>query len=160
MHKGVIIMNSYDFLLSEADDLNIITKEKNLYSSDGRIKGNKIAIRKGLTTTEKVCTLAEELGHYHLTVGNILDQTNLNNSKQEHVARMWSYNKLIGLQGFIDAFEHHCINLYETAEYLGVTEEFLIETINAYMHKYGSYIKHKEYIIEFNFNSVGVIKKI
>lgn len=153
-------LNSYDFLLSEADNLNIITKEKDLWSSDGRINGNKIAIRKGLTETEKTCVLAEELGHYHLTAGNILNQTNLNNCKQEHIARMWSYNKLIGIQGFIDAFEHHCTNLYETAEYLDVTEEFLIETINAYMHKYGSYIKYEEYIIEFNFNSVGVIKKI
>lgn len=32
------------------------------------------------------------------------------------------------------------------------------DTINAYMHKYGCYIKHKNYIIEFGYNSVGVIK--
>ena len=32
------------------------------------------------------------------------------------------------------------------------------DTINAYMHKYGCCIKHKNYIIEFGYNSVGMIK--
>ena len=68
-------------------------------------------------------------------------------------------NKLIDLQGFINAFEHHCANLYETATFLGVTEQFLADTINAYMHKYGCYIKYKNYVIEFGFNSVNVIKQ-
>lgn len=153
-------MNSYEALLSEADGLNLITKEKDLLSSDGRIKNNRIAIRKGLTDTKKKCVLAEELGHYHTSSGIILDMNNTSNRKQEHIARMWSYDKLIGLQGFIDAFEHHCQSLHEVAEFLEVTVEFLIETINAYMRKYGSYIKYKEYIIEFGFNSVGIIKKL
>ena len=81
------------------------------------------------------------------------------NRNQEQKARIWSYNKLIYLQGFIDAFEHHCSNLYETATFLGVTEQFLADTINAYMHKYGCYIKYKNYVIEFGFNSVNVLKQ-
>ena len=68
-------------------------------------------------------------------------------------------NKLIDLQGFINAFEHHCTNFYETATFLGVTEQFLADTIKAYMHKYGCYIKYKNYVIEFGFNSAKVIKQ-
>lgn len=40
------------------------------------------------------------------------------NQKQELQARLYGYNKLIGLQGLINAFEHNCTNLYETAEFL------------------------------------------
>ena len=42
-------------------------------------------------------TLAEELGHHYTTVGDILDQTNVSNRKQERLARVWAYNRRIGL---------------------------------------------------------------
>ena len=57
-------MTTYEDLLMEADAQNLITKEKNLPVSKGRIKGNRIAIKKGLTEKEKKCILAEELGHH------------------------------------------------------------------------------------------------
>lgn len=150
---------TYEELIDENPNVIIIDRHFNSDNIKGLYFNRNIAINDNIeTTVERMCILAEELGHHYTSSGTIIDMQDIGNRKQEHVARMWSYNKLIGIQGFIDAFEHHCTNLYETAEYLGVTEEFLIETINAYMHKYGSYIKHKEYIIEFNFNSVGIIK--
>lgn len=151
---------TYEELIDENPNVNIMDRHFNSDNIKGLYCNGNIAINDKIkTTTEKTCILAEELGHYHTSSGVIIDMQNTSNRKQEHVARMWSYNKLIGIQGFIDAFEHHCTNLYETAEYLSVTEEFLIETINAYMHKYGCYIRYKEYVIEFNYNSVGIIKK-
>ena len=152
---------TYEELLDENPRVNVVERDFN----SGKIKGlyynRNIAINKKIKTTkEKTCILAEELGHHETSSGNILDLSNDSSRKQEHVARMWGYNKLIGLQGLIDAFEHHCQGLHEVAEFLNVTEEYLIDTINAYMHKYGCYVKYKEYIIEFNYNSVGIIKKI
>ena len=151
---------NYESLLIEAENEGLNVKEKPLKYNDGRIKGNRVAIRKDLANSvEKGCTLAEELGHHHTSYGNILDLNSTSNRKQELRARVWAYDKLINLQGFIDAFEHHCTNLYETAEFLDVTEEFLVDSINAYMHKYGCYIKYKNYVIEFGFNSVNVLKQ-
>lgn len=149
-----------DDLSNQYKNLNIIDYEFNSDNIKGLYCDGTIAINRNIeTSAEKKCILAEEIGHYATSAGNIIDITKISNRKQEHIARMWSYNKLIGLQGFIDAFEHHCTGLYDTAEYLDVTEEFLVESINAYMHKYGNYVEYKEYIIEFNFNSVGIIKK-
>lgn len=55
-------MNPYEELLEEAREEGLVVKEKDLQSCDGRIKGNKIAIRKDIeTTAEKADTLAEEL---------------------------------------------------------------------------------------------------
>jgi len=140
---------SYDELLLEADNTGLVVKEKNLPVSKGRIKGNRIAIKRDMSTTEKGCVLAEELGHYYTTSGNILDQSLTSNRKQEHIARMWAYNKLIGLRGIINAYNAGCTNKYEIAEFLNVTVEFLEEAIKKYTDKYGVCTMLDNYIIYF-----------
>ena len=143
---------TYDELLIEADKLGIIVKEANLKTRDGRCNGNRIAINKKLSSVEKACVLAEELGHYHLTVGDIRNQKDINNRKQELLARRWGYNKKIGLLGLIEAFENGCINRYEIAEFLNVTIEYLNEAIDYYASKYGVMHRIDDYIIYFNPN--------
>ena len=143
-------MNDYEILLDEASKEGLIVKEKPLLANDGRIKGNKIAIRKDIATTdEKADVLAEELGHHYTTVGNIMDQSDAGNRKQELHARMWGYNRRIGLQGLIDAYKHKCSNKYEIAEFLHVSEQELDDCIEAYREKYGTYIEYNGYIIYF-----------
>lgn len=143
-------MNAYEALLDEACDIGLIVKEKPLQYNNGRIKGNRIAIRQDInTTTEKACVLAEELGHYYTTVGNILDMSVQANRKQERQARLWAYNKQIGLQGLIRAYEAGCQNRYDVAEYLEVTNEFLTECIECYRQKYGVGTTVDNYYIMF-----------
>ena len=65
---------NYEALLNEAHQEGLIVKEKPLKYNNGRIKGKRIAIRQDIATnTEKTCVLAEELGHHHTSVGNIID---------------------------------------------------------------------------------------
>ncbi len=139
----------YDDLLMEGDENQLLIKEKPLRSGKGRIKGNRIAIQKSLTFTEKACVLAEELGHYHTTVGNILDQSDAYNRKQEQQARTWAYNRLIGLDGIVEAYHAGCQNAYEMAEHLEVTEEFLMDTLQRYRQKYGVFTRTGDYIVYF-----------
>lgn len=139
----------YENLLIEYSNSHLIIKEKDLPVNKGRIKGNKIAIRRNLSTKEKCCVLAEELGHYYTTVGNILDQSNARNRKQELRARLWSYDKIIGLEGIIKSYQHGCKNLYETAEYLNVTESYLNDALIAYQRKYGINVEYENYVITF-----------
>lgn len=131
-------MSNYEALLEETCKNGLIVKEKPLKYNDGRIKGNRIAIRKDIeTTTEKACVLAEELGHHHTSVGDIINLSDAQNCKQERQARLWAYNKQIGLTGLIKAFEHGCTSRYEVAEYLEVKEEFLLGAMDCYRDKYG-----------------------
>ena len=101
------------------------------------------------TNAERACILAEELGHHYTSVGNILDQTDEQNRKQEFRARMWAYNDRIQLNQFVDAYKYGCRNTYEIAEYLEVTEEFLNDALNAYKDKYGVYTIVDNYAIYF-----------
>ena len=142
-------MITYEQLLMEADSKGLLTKEKNLPISKGRIKGNRIAIKRGMTEMEKKCVMAEELGHYYTGTGDILDQSSVSNRKQEMHGRIYAYNKLVGLMGIIDAHKHHCQNLFETAEYLDVTEEFLSDALNYYKAKYGKGVSIDNYVIYF-----------
>ena len=153
-------MNPYEELLDTAHAEGLIVKEMPLHSSDGRINGNRIAIRKNIDTTiEKACVLTEELGHHYTSVGNIIDMEYTGNRKQERQARLWGYNRSIGLLGLIRAYEHGCTNRYETAEYLEVTEELLEECISSYREKYGVYKIVDNYIIYFIPN-LAVFKRI
>lgn len=143
-------MNSYEILLSEASENGLVVKEKPLKYNNGRIKGSRVAIRQDLSTSvEKACVLAEELGHHYTTYGNILDQSDASNRKQELHARAWAYNKQIGLLGLIRAYEHGCRNRFEIAEYLEVTEEVLEECLIFYRNKYGVCANVDNYVVYF-----------
>lgn len=141
---------TYEELQIENDNLNIqeldlsgILDLKGLY-----IDGN-IAIHKNLPEKDKACVLAEELGHYHTSSGNILDLRDVGNKKQERVARLWAYEKMITLEKIISAKKAGCCNRYEIADYLEVTEEFLQEAIVCYRSKYGLGMQKGEYIVFF-----------
>ncbi|WP_270396157.1 ImmA/IrrE family metallo-endopeptidase [Mediterraneibacter massiliensis] len=150
----------YEALLDEAYQSGLSVKEKPLKYNNGRIKGSRIAIRKDIdTTTEKACVLAEEMGHHYTSVGNILDMSDARNRKQERQARMWAYNRLIGLCGIIKAYKAGCQNRYEIAEYLEVTEECLQECIEIYRDKYGVYTTVDNYVIYFLPN-LAVMEKV
>ena len=128
----------------------LLVKEQPLTEHDGLIRGSRIAIRKDIDTqAEKSCVLAEEIGHYRTSSGNILDQNKAESRKQEYRARLYGYNLKIGLTGLISAYEAGCGNLYEMAEYLNATEEYLKEAIQCYHSKYGVYAVVDNYVIYF-----------
>lgn len=155
--KGDEILTTYEDILIEADSHDLITKEKPLRAHKGRIKGKRIAINKNLTEKEKKCIMAEELGHYYTASGDILDQSSVSNRKQESRGRIMAYNRLIGLMGIIDSYNNHCQTLSESADYLDVTEEFLLEALQYYKGKYGTYVTIDNYVIYFE-PSLGVLE--
>ena len=156
-------MTKYEQLLDEASEKNITVIEN--YDLTGtQLKGlycdSVVAIGNTTTSnTERACVLAEELGHHYTAAGDILDQSTVGNRKQEMRGRIWAYNNQVGLCGIIDAYLHHCQSLSESAEYLGVTEEFLNDTLTYYRNKYGVYTTVDNYAIIFE-PSIAVMELI
>lgn len=143
---------NYEKLLTEVENEGI-----ELFENDriGRLKGlyfnNTITLNNNINTiTEKKCVLVEELGHHYKTAGNILDQSDVRNVKQEKIARAWGYEKLISVLDLINAFKHGARNRYELAEYLDVTEEFIEDVISHYRRKHGLYVVIGNYAVYFN----------
>ena len=141
---------TYEDLLVLSDSENLIVKEKDIPGYGGRIYKNRIAINRALPTqAEKSCVLAEEIGHHCTSSGDLLDQTDIMNRKQEYRARFYGYNLKIGLTGLIRAYEAGCRNFFEMAEFLDATEEYLKEAIQCYKSKYGICAVVDNYIIYF-----------
>ena len=154
----MIQLNTYEQLLQDADDEQVRVHES--FDLNGDSTGSKrlnglyadghIALDSQLkTTAEKASILAEEMGHHFTSVGDITNLKNVNSRQQELDARLWGYNRLIGLRGIVRAFEHHCQNRYEMAEYLDVPEDYLEEALSCYRSKYGVYTVVDNYAIYF-----------
>lgn len=145
-------MTAYDALIAEAAKHGIRVVEMRIESgAKGLIKGNKIGISSAIgTLTEKTCVLAEEIGHYHLTVGDILDQSVISNRKQERRARSWGYARLITLSDLIRANLAGIRNRYELAEFLGVTEPYLEAALTRMQERFGIAVYHNDFLITFD----------
>lgn len=150
---------TYDEILMLADKQDLIVKEARLVGSDGRICENKIAIRSDIDTTiEKSCVLAEEIGHYHTTTGDITRLTSDTQRKQEQKARLYGYNLKIGLLGIVDCYKKGCRNIHEMAEHLDVTENYLLEALECYRLKYGICAEIDNYTVYFE-PTLGVLER-
>jgi len=143
-----------------AEDENIAIIEMKLTGKNKGLYADKvIAINSKIDTAiEKTCILAEELGHYHTSVGNIIDQSKVENRKQELKARRWAVNKLIQVEKLVDAFNAGVRNRAELAEFLEVTEEFIDITIKHFLGLYGPYYAIGNYTIFFS--PLWVYKKL
>ena len=148
----MIVLNAYEKLedMAAENDVEIMPHH---FESD-RIKGlycdQVIALSNTLRTyPEKTCVLAEELGHYHTSSGDIIDTSNVQNQKQEMRARMWAYDRQVGLIGIVESFRAGCQTISGMAEHLEVTEQFLKEALERYRQKYGVYTTVDNYIIYF-----------
>ena len=152
----------YEDLLAEAhnEKISVIENAPFRSRSDGLINGNVIGINKKIRSAHRrTCVLAEELGHYHTTVGDIISQSSTADRKQERRARVWAYDRLVGLTGIVGAYRHGCQTLYETAEYLEITEDFLAEALQYYRERYGTCTTVDNYVIYFE-PSIGVFERI
>ncbi len=149
---------TYESLLKEAAHLRVDTYEKPMKPNvKGLYYDKAICLNASIqTTAEKTCILAEELGHYHTTAGNILNQTSISNRKQELRARQWGFQKLVPLFSIVQAHRSGVKSRYELAEYLGVTEEFLSEALRRYQEKFGLFVSAGSYTICFE--PLGVIE--
>lgn len=122
-------MNKYEKLLSEYEHLTI---EERPMKSDGLYADGYIWINKTLCTARKTCILAEEIGHYETSFGDILNQNDINNRKQEFAARRWAFKRLVPEENIRFAIADGHTEIWDMAEYLDVDEAFLREALKYY----------------------------
>ena len=121
-----------------------------------------ITINKALKTQSgQACVLAEELGHYYTSCGDLLTDTSIDKiviNQQENRAKRWAVKKLISIKRIIKAFESGVSNMSEMADYLDITESFLIDAFETYNAMYGKCKRRGNYTIFFD--PPGIIKTI
>lgn len=118
-------MTKYETLLSEYEERLCI--EERPMVCEGLYCDGVAWINQKLPERRRVCILAEEIGHYETSHGDILDLTDINNARQELRARKWAYDKLLSVDMIIDAASKGHTEPYDMADYLDVDESFLKE---------------------------------
>lgn len=123
--------------LAEENNLTIVYESRMPKGESGLIYNDKIFLKSTLTDYEKREVLAEEIGHYKTTVGNIIDQSDPRNRKQELQARDYGCKLLINLDGLIACYKSGIDTPYEVADFFEVTEPYLWRAIDMYRRKLG-----------------------
>ncbi|OPG89484.1 hypothetical protein B2I22_21020, partial [Bacillus spizizenii] len=85
-------------------------------------KGFQIFLNRDDSLYKKHFLLAEEIGHYETTAGDITMLDSISKIKAEMVARRWGYEKIISLDDLVSCFEKNHL----TAE--DVCHDFEIES--------------------------------
>lgn len=143
-------MGLYEELLIEHDYIEV--KETDVMPSDlhGLWLNDLILINSNLSETRKAEVLFEELAHHKLTYGNILDQSKWINRKFENYARRYGYEAALPLHIIVEAHHYGVSNLYELAQYVQLSEEYIVEILKHYKNKYGIGTHYGEYLITFD----------
>lgn len=140
-------MSLYEELLIKHSDIPI----GDGISLKGNFKGlydnGVILIDKNLSETEKAEVLYEELAHHELTHGNIIDQSIFINRKFENYARRHAYESALSLNKIISAFQYGVSNLYELAEFVQLSEEYVNKVLEHYKSKYGQSVYFNKHLI-------------
>lgn len=149
-------MITYDELLDFAIANGLIVFEKRKFKNpelNALIANNRIGLSEKLEkNSQLVCALAEEIAHYLINNGKITDLRDIDNARQEYRAHKLAVNMTVSLTDIVRAAISlgEESTLYNVAEELGITEEFLEEAINIYKRTYGESLDVGSYIIYFH----------
>ena len=124
------MMTKYEKLLSEYEDRVSVYEKPSLI--DGFIIDDCILINTHLTESEKLRILAEELGHYETSVGDLTFLDSIPKLKQEYRARKWGIEKICPYSTIQTAISNGCSNVYELSEELDLSVNFLNEALRYY----------------------------
>lgn len=152
-------MTKYETLLCQATEQGAKVIEIDLGTDKpcGKCIDNILIINNRITEKEKHYILAEELGHYLITVGDITNQKVINNRKQELKARRYSHSLLIEPIDLIESFRHGSRNTADMAEFLDISVNVLYEIIEDFKKKYGMGVFVGNYYLKLQ-PTFGIVK--
>lgn len=119
--------------MSKYDDFEYIFKTDMPPKLYGYIDAKTIFINDNISYEDKVATLMEEIGHYHVTVGDIVDYSDM---KEEYKARLWSYEQLVTIDR-LKKYQYSAdpVHDYEIAEDFGLPVSVIVDAIRMYLVK-------------------------
>lgn len=154
MDKIEILMSSFP-KLHYVFDSRMPAKQKGLYVD------NFVYLNPQQTREELVGTIAEEIGHYLTTVGDITDQHSLDNRKQEQKARDVGNMLAVEPLDLVECYESGCSTVWECAYHLQLSPETLQAALAAYRKKYSRLEVNEVYSLYFNDSgTVDIYKRV
>lgn len=138
----------YENLMLKYPNINFYEK-KMPEGLSGLYYDNVIEIDRYLTYRRKNEIVAEEIGHFEKTVGDISDYSCLKNRKQEELARRWAIEAIVSLDSLIECHTQNLRTAEEISFHLEITPNYLIKAISYYKVKHGNSYEYKGYWFNF-----------
>lgn len=150
-------MNTAERLINDNDNLKYryVRMPKKL---GGLICNDQVFINKSANYVDQNEWLAEEIGHYQTSVGDIIDQSEAECRKQELIARQRAYTLLITLDGLLDCYKNGSDTPNELADYFDVSVDFLYKAIDTYRIKNGLIFDYEGYTYDLR-NGLNIYHK-
>ena len=132
-------MTKYEDLIVLAENLGAEVREIDFGTDKkcGRCLDNLIYINSRISETEKYEVLAEEIGHFKTTHGNILNLNTPANRILENRARREGFKLIVKPDDLIKVIKSGVDDIYEIAEHFNVSITTLLEKIEDF--KNGGY---------------------
>lgn len=128
-------MGKYEELLNKYGYIHIEETDKLPSFQSGLTFNDEIYINSDRPKTIKLEVLAEEIAHYHITYGDITDQSYFNNRKFEGYAKRLTYNMLMPLEEVKQLHTKNITTLHDIAAHFEVTEQFVKSALSYYIKK-------------------------
>ncbi len=152
-------MNKAEELMSMFPEVTYIYDANMPEGLPGLNVENIIYLNPNVPNHELNSTIAEELGHYLTTVGNIVDQKTNEERKQERKARDVGATLIVSPYDIIECFNEGCQTAQQCAAHLEVTEQTFIDAVTYYSQRFDGIVTQDNHIIFFKPNgTLGVYK--
>ena len=143
-------MNDYERLLSKIYlEVPVIESDLTTLNDDAFFYRGVIYIEKKLENLRKRELLYEEYAHSKYTVGDIGNQNDPHNRKEEYLARAKGMLMAVTLDDILSSYKNGYKEYWEVAEYLGFSPEYLYQAVQEIKRYYGLMITYKNYILRF-----------
>lgn len=142
-------MQQLERLLHLVPEVDIEFDELMPKGMGGFNNSNEIILNGNNNYYTNVGNLAEEIGHYLTSTGDISNYKNINNMKQEFKARRVGIRLILPLERIIECYELSILTEYDMCMHLEVTPEYLSKALEDYKRQFGAYVKYGGYRIEF-----------
>lgn len=154
-------MNDAEKLMSEYPELTFKFERSMPEKQKGLIYDDIVYLNPNQSLQDLTETVAEEISHYLTSSGNIIDQSDIQNRKQEQKARDIASFMLVSPASLIECYENGCTQVWECAEQIGVSEELLRRAITWYSRKWEGIWTKEGYAIYFRPDgTLGMFKSL
>ena len=135
-------MNRLEEMMNDYSELKFNFK-KDMHNKHGAfIIDTDIYINKNNSYENIIGNIAEELGHYETSVGDLSILDTIEKQQQEKRARQYGYRYLVSLDELITCYKLGLTEYWEIAEFLEITPKYLWSSINYYKDAHGLIFDH------------------
>lgn len=138
-------MNRIEQLMSEYPELSFNFTSRMPDFQGASIFNNEVYINSNRDYRQNLQDLAEEIGHWETTAGDIHTESTFYDQKQELDARRFGYMAIVSLDGLIDCFKKGITTPWDIADYFECDVDYVWNALDTYKIKYGENFDYKGY---------------